>query len=286
MTKSLLRIITVVTLLLGAPLSQAADSGTRTRSAETKAKGSRSSAKIDVNTADAATLETLPGVGPATAKAIIAARPFKSVDELESVAGIGAARMAELRDHVRVSRTNPSAGKKSDRAAAKSKADTAPKREKRAVTESSTSSTKPGRAFSGKVDVNTADAETLETLPGVGPVIAQAIVASRPFNSVEDLARVPGIGEARLAEMRDHVTVSRRTSQRSTSSSDRGLSPTGRVNINTATREELEALPEIGPVKAQAIIEARPFRSTEDIMRVKGIKEGTYEVIKDQITVR
>ncbi|MGE5103440.1 MAG: ComEA family DNA-binding protein, partial [Betaproteobacteria bacterium] len=61
------------------------------------------------------------------------------------------------------------------------------------------------------------------------------------------------------------------------------------VNINTATREELDALPGIGPVKAQAIIDYRsangPFRSTEDIMKVKGIKEGEYAKILDQISV-
>ena len=59
-----------------------------------------------------------------------------------------------------------------------------------------------------------------------------------------------------------------------------------RVNLNTASLQELEALPEIGPVKAQAIIDARPFSSVEDVMRVKGIKEGTFDAIKDRITVR
>jgi competence protein ComEA len=57
------------------------------------------------------------------------------------------------------------------------------------------------------------------------------------------------------------------------------------VNINTATKEELEKLPEIGPVKAQAIIDGRPYKTPEDIMKVKGIKEGTFGQIKDLITV-
>ncbi|HKP67215.1 MAG TPA: helix-hairpin-helix domain-containing protein, partial [Casimicrobiaceae bacterium] len=61
------------------------------------------------------------------------------------------------------------------------------------------------------------------------------------------------------------------------------------TNINTATKEELEALPGIGPVKAQAIIDYRAangaFKSPEDVMKVKGIKEGEFGKIKDQISV-
>ncbi|MDR3428035.1 MULTISPECIES: ComEA family DNA-binding protein [Silvimonas] len=61
------------------------------------------------------------------------------------------------------------------------------------------------------------------------------------------------------------------------------------VNINNATLEQLESLNGIGPSKAQAIIDYRtktgPFKAPEDIMKVPGIKEGTYNKIKSDIAV-
>jgi len=63
----------------------------------------------------------------------------------------------------------------------------------------------------GRVDLNSATAEQLVELPGVGPAKAQAIIEERgkaPFASLEDLERVKGIGPASIAELREHVTVS------------------------------------------------------------------------------
>lgn len=63
----------------------------------------------------------------------------------------------------------------------------------------------------GKIRLNSATAAELEELPGVGPVLAAAIVAYReqhgPFKTVEDLLDVTGVGEAKLAAMRDRVSV-------------------------------------------------------------------------------
>lgn len=63
----------------------------------------------------------------------------------------------------------------------------------------------------GKVNINTASAEQLDTLPGVGESTAQKIIADReangPFSSPEDLKRVSGIGDKKYAELADLITV-------------------------------------------------------------------------------
>lgn len=61
------------------------------------------------------------------------------------------------------------------------------------------------------LDINTATAEQLEDLMGIGPVLAQAIVDYRtehgPFSSVDELLEVSGIGQGKLAGFEDQVTV-------------------------------------------------------------------------------
>lgn len=60
------------------------------------------------------------------------------------------------------------------------------------------------------VRINSASASELQQLPGIGPALAQRIVETRSrgrFASVEDLLRVPGIGKAKLAKLRDYVEV-------------------------------------------------------------------------------
>lgn len=69
----------------------------------------------------------------------------------------------------------------------------------------------PGGGPAGKVNVNTAEASALETLPGIGPTLAKRIIAYRnehgPFATVEDLTDVPGIGPAVLEGLRQEATT-------------------------------------------------------------------------------
>jgi competence protein ComEA len=69
--------------------------------------------------------------------------------------------------------------------------------------------------LSGTVNVNTATAEQLQLLPGIGDARARAVIEARKrrggFERVEDLLEVKGIGEASLEQLRPYVTVKGRT---------------------------------------------------------------------------
>jgi len=66
-------------------------------------------------------------------------------------------------------------------------------------------------ADAGLININTADAQTLQLLPGIGPAIAERIIAHREtygaFRIIEEITDVSGIGEARFADIRDQITV-------------------------------------------------------------------------------
>lgn len=69
----------------------------------------------------------------------------------------------------------------------------------------------PAPRTNSAINLNTASADELQRLPGVGPKLADAIIEYRtrqPFQTVDELDNVPGFGEKRVADIRPHVTVS------------------------------------------------------------------------------
>lgn len=80
-----------------------------------------------------------------------------------------------------------------------------------ALSPTAASATVSSNAVNGLININTASAQELEALPGIGPALAQSIVSYRnehgPFQAVEDLKNVPGIGEARFERLKGLITV-------------------------------------------------------------------------------
>ena len=80
----------------------------------------------------------------------------------------------------------------------------APVEAQAALTEESAASTE------GVINIQTASAEELQRLPGIGPSKAEAIIAQRtraPFRRIEDILRVRGIGRATFRRLRPHLSV-------------------------------------------------------------------------------
>lgn len=58
----------------------------------------------------------------------------------------------------------------------------------------------------------------------------------------------------------------------------------GKLNLNSATLEQLEALPDVGPVLAKRLLEGKPYRSLADLDRVKGVGKSTLEKLAPLVT--
>jgi competence protein ComEA len=78
-----------------------------------EAKSSGDGEKINLNTAPPEELEKVPGVGPSTAKAIIAGRPYGDVGELRNVLGVGPAKLEKMLPYITIEPPGKKPGKQS-----------------------------------------------------------------------------------------------------------------------------------------------------------------------------
>jgi competence protein ComEA len=173
---------------------------------------------VDLNSASVKDLEALPGVGPATAKKIMAGRPYKSADELKK-AGLNDKTVEALKPLVTAGpaaaapapakAATPAAPAK-ETPATKEKAAKEPAAKEKASKEPAGKEKTPAApklAPGQKVNINSADKATLEALPEIGPVLAQAIIDGRPYTKIEDVMKVKGIKEGKFAAIKDLITV-------------------------------------------------------------------------------
>jgi competence ComEA-like helix-hairpin-helix protein len=145
---------------------------------------------INLDSASALEIARLPKVGPRLARTIVADReargPFGSLTGLDRVPGVGAGLLKAIENH-----------------AAFGGPPGAPER--------APPGSIPGGPHAARLNLNTATAAELESLPFIGPGLALRIVAFREkhgrFPAVDSLVRVPGIGPSVLAKVRDRVGV-------------------------------------------------------------------------------
>jgi competence ComEA-like helix-hairpin-helix protein len=170
--------------------------------------------RIDADRATAAELARLPRVGMALAKKIVAWReahgPFGGPAGLDQVPGVGPGLLATLGEHLSFSGAVSEAppGVPGPPGVSRVGAPLAPLS---AMTTGLLPGQPPPSGPRARVNLNTANAAALDALPGIGPARAASIVQYRaqhgPFQTVEDLAQVPGVGPAAVARLRDQVAV-------------------------------------------------------------------------------
>ena len=122
-----------------------------------------------------------------------------------------------------------------------------------------------------RINVNYASRTGLEAVPGIGETLAQRIIEHRNekglFSEVSDLEDISGIGPASLEELRPYVET--------------------KIDLNTATKNQLLVLPSIGAAKASALVAWRsangPFVNVSDVLLVPGLRPADYDAIVDYV---
>jgi len=117
-------------------------------------------------------LDQLYGIGPAKAQAIIDARPYSSVETLTKATGIGDVTLSRIEDYITVGGG----------------------RYEKSIDNPSYSS--------GKININSASRSQLKSLDGIGDVLSRRIINSRPFNSINEIKNVKGIGPKTFEDIR------------------------------------------------------------------------------------
>jgi competence protein ComEA len=180
--------------------SSSADPARQRARAERLARPLRPGETVDLNSAEAEEIARLPRIGMSLAKRIAEDRsvrgPFRGLDDLDRVPGVGPAILAQLSDRVAFGGAGvarPSRGNGANPSTLGAYATPSP------------------AAPEGPVDLNSASLADLVALPGIGKARARAILAYRrshgSFAAVSDLGRVPGFSQALVGRLGPLVTV-------------------------------------------------------------------------------
>ncbi len=160
--------------------------------------------RLDPNTADLRDIGQIPGMGPALAARFVDFRrekPLKSPNDLLEISGLGPATLAKVRDWF-VWEGEPD------------NEEPPPRVEVKALAAEGVTAPAPRlvkwQAGDAQIDINRGQVEDFLRLPGIGQAMARRIIEARiqkPFQTVDELRRVPGIGVKTLEKIRNMVRV-------------------------------------------------------------------------------
>ncbi len=116
------------------------------------------------------------------------------------------------------------------------------------------------------VNLNSATADQLDTIPNIGEKRSEAIIKGRPYTTTQELVTKKVLTQGIFDKIKDKVTV--------------------KVNLNTASADDLDGLPGIGEKRSAAIMAGRPYKTSADLVTKKVLTQGVFDKIKGFVDVK
>tara|TARA_B100001123_G_C15286018_1_gene1015657 strand:- start:900 stop:1790 length:891 start_codon:yes stop_codon:yes gene_type:complete len=191
--------------------------------------------RIDLNSADLSVILQETVLDTRKAEVLIDARPFWDYSELRMLPGFGKKTLLKLADVATVVPPQP-------------------------------------------ININTCSSADLQSIPGVGTVLARRIVEERPYDSLEDVVLVKGVSTNVMHVLRQRAVAVIAANDNLTESDWSNITT---IDINNCDEQLLLQLPGVGPKIADRIVSGRPFDYIDDLREIKGIGANLFDKLHD-----